>query len=432
MNSPIRHLMETNVGNSIFNIAPERQSEFDRVLNNFDLIFENQRLWKCCADPAPGNREIFLSRGAIELAWCSSLAHFRYYTRLIKGRRFDKPTEIDPHSDVKVSESLKLLTWAIRCQPPELNQPYLLKSADLCNVKSFGKILTTPKDRFTTFLHQRLGHTTRQQIVAFLNTGKDRGLIRELIVQDLNVLIERDILYGELGLKHLSLHPETSDFLRQQPEGEDVKYANRFLLEDIFPGEIKQCKIRSDYNQNWPSGLPTPQKTPAKESDENVADELCLVTCAFLLHHELAHIRLGHSADVTDEVSMAQEKEADNEAADWLLGGVDVESPLFVKRMLGIVQANLMMTALDLYAGKFGGKTHPYSFDRLTSLLNRFLGSERHVAKALAFAVLDLHFNNSGRKMKQKAFDGPEEALEALCNQLAEEIKSRKPKAKNK
>ena len=190
MASPIRHLMETNVGNSIFTVAPERQAEFDKTLNNFDLIFKNQRLWECCADPAPDKREIFLSRGAVELIWCSSLAHFRYCTRLIKGRRFNKPTEI--------------------------------------------------------------------------------------------------------------------------------------------------------------------------------------------------------------------------------------------------VQANLMITALDLYAGKFGGKTHPYSFDRLTSMLDRFLTNERHVAKALAFAVLDLHFNNSSRKMKNQTFEGPEEALDALCNQLAEEVKSRKPKAQKK
>jgi len=84
-----------------------------------------------------------------------------------------------------------------------------------------------------------------------------------------------------------------------------------------------------------------------------------------------------------------------------------------------------MTTALGLYDGNLGGKTHPYSFDRLTSLLNRFLGDERHIAKALAFAVLNLHFNNSGRTSKQQAFEGPEEALETLCNELAEEMRRR-------
>ena len=432
MNSPIRHLMEVNVGNSFFNIAPERQAEFDQVLNNFDLIFVNQRLWKCCADPEPDKREIFLSRGAVELIWCSSLAHFLYYTRLIKGRKFDKPTEIDPHSDDKVEKSLNLVSWAIRCQPSETNPPFLLKPSDIRNVQSFATLLSRPSDRLTTFLYQSLGTATRKELFSFLKSGKDPGHICELIVRDLNGIIKNEHIKNELGLRHLSIRTETDDFLKQLPEGDDVKYLNRFLLEDVFQSEIKPCCIRDNYLSIWPAGLPCPQKTPQRFSDENVADELCLVTCAFLLHHELAHIRLGHSANVADEVSMAQEKEADNEAADWLLSGVEVDSPFFVKRMLGIVQANLLMTTLGLYDGNFGGKTHPYSFDRLTSLLDRFLGKKRHIAKGLAFAVLNLHFNNSGRKMKMMAFEGPEEALEALCDQLAGEVTTRAVKGKTK
>ena len=430
MNSPIRHLMEANVGNSIFNIAPERQAEFNRVLDNFDLIFVNQRLWKCCADPEPDKREIFLSRGAVELIWCSSLAHFLYYTRLIKGRKFDKPTEIDPHSDADVKKSLGLVSWAIRCQPSEMDPPFLLTSSDIRNVQSLATILSRPSDRLTAFLYQHLGTATRQKIFRLLKSGKDCGDVCEHIVRDLNVIIRYEQLKNALGLRHLSIQAETDIFLKQQPEGEDVKYLNRFLLDDIFQSEIKPCSIREDYLSIWPAGLPCPQKTPQRFSDENVADELCLVTCAFLLHHELAHIRLGHSADVTDEVSMAQEKEADNEAADWLLRGIEVDSPVFVKRMLGIVQANLLLTTLGLYDGNFGGKTHPYSFDRLTSLLDRFLGKKRHIAKGLAFAVLNLHFNNSGRKMKRMVFEGPEEALESICDQLAGEVTAHAAKGK--
>lgn len=307
MQSPVRHLMANHLPNSVFSIAPERQAEFDTALNDFDLIFAPERRWKFCAYPERTPHEIWVSRGAVELIWCASLAHFLFYTRMIQRKTFDRPTEIDPHSDPSVDKALRLLRWAIDCQ--------------------------------------------------LLNNEAD----------------------------------------------------------------------------DWATDLPCPLQSPVKGSDESVADELCLVTGAFLLHHELAHLRGKHATFTKEQlkdpdiaaISVAQEKEADIAAAEWMLDGVDVESPLFVKRMLGIVQGFLLTTAMGLYGGHLGGKTHPFSYDRLTNMLSRFLGDANHVTKGIAFAVLDLHFNNSGRKLTKQVFADPEEALEALCNQLAQEVQAR-------
>lgn len=293
MQSPVRHLMANHLPNSIFSIAPERQAEFDTALNDFDLTFVPERRWKFCADPA--TREIFVSRGAVDLLWCASLAHFLFYTQMIQGRRFDRPAEIDPQSNPRVYNALLLLRSAIKCQ------------------------------------------------------------------------------------------------------------------------------LKGDQSEDWPPNLPRPLQNPPHESDENVADELCLVSAAYLLHHEMAHIRLRHSAGVADELSLSQEKEADIAAAEWVLDGVAVESPMFVKRILGCVQGFLLATVMGLYGGNLGGETHPFSYDRLASLLHRFLGEQEHIAEGFAFAVLDLHFQNSGRQLTTQAFNSPKDALEAICNQLAEE-----------
>jgi hypothetical protein len=305
MQSPIRHLMADNLATSVFTIAPERQAEFDTTLNNFDLIYAGQRRWQFCAYPERTPGEVWVSRGAVELIWCASLAHFLFYTRLIQGRRFDRPAEIDPHFDPAVSNALHLLRWAIKCQ------------------------------------------------------------------------------------------------------------------------------LENNEADDWPPNLPRPLQSPPRESDENVADELCLVSCAYFLHHELAHIRLHHASGVNNTLSLAQEKEADIAAAEWVLDGVEVESPMFVKRMLGIVQGFLLTTAMGLYGGNLGGKTHPFSYDRLASLLNRFLGDANHVTKGMAFAVLDLHFQNSGRTLNKQVFADPEEALEVLCNQLAAEVHTRAAEGAN-
>jgi hypothetical protein len=303
MRSPIRYLMADHLANSVFTIAPERLAEAETTLNDFDLIYTKDRRWKFCAYTQRSPREVWVSRGAVELMWCASLAHFLFYTQMIQGRKFDRPTEIDPHSNRKVDKALKLLGWAIKCQ------------------------------------------------------------------------------------------------------------------------------LDNDEADDWPKGLPTPSQSPRKESDENVADELCLVSCAYFLHHELAHIRLKHVGIPKEQLkdpkmvalSLSQEKEADIAAAEWLLDGVSIESPKFVKRMLGIMQGFLLTTAMGLYGGNLGGTSHPFSYDRLTSLLNRFLGEANHVVKGMSFAILGLHSNNSGRKLLKQEFSDPETALDALCNQLADE-----------
>jgi hypothetical protein len=302
--SPIRFLMKKNLGDSVFRIAPEREAEFATVLTNFDLIYLNERPWVLYAKPK--TREVFVSRGAVELAWCASLAHLLFYERFIQGKRLDQPTQIDPQSDPLVRNALELLGWSLHCQ------------------------------------------------------------------------------------------------------------------------------LTGDNSDDWPQDLPRPLETSTPGSYEEFADELCLVCCAFLLHHELAHIRAGHPPSDKGDWSISQEKEADILAAEWILDRVDAADFKFVKRMLGIVQANLLTTAYGLYGGNLGGNTHPFSYDRLTSLLNRFLGYSDHDTKAFAFAILALHFKNSKRQLIKTKFNDFGEALEAICDQMAEEQGKMNPRVERR
>ena len=106
------------------------------------------------------------------------------------------------------------------------------------------------------------------------------------------------------------------------------------------------CQKSNDTGDNWPEGQPFPVENPS-DGVINAANELCLVTCAFILHHELAHIRLVHSGNVETTVSLAQEKEADIEATDWMFGDVELSGPVFTKRMLGASGAFVLTTAME-------------------------------------------------------------------------------------
>lgn len=293
MRSPIRFLMKAKLPDSIFRIAPEREAEFNKALGDFNLVFKDESKWIFGADPK--EKTILVSRGAVELIWCASLAHYLFYFHFIQHKSFDKPTLIDPHSHPGVDKALNLLNWAL--------------------------------DNY--------------------------------------------------------FHPEKA--------------------------------------VEWPADLPAPVEDPDPESDVAVADELCLVSCAFMLHHELAHLCRGHVPTNDKEWSLDQEKEADNDAVDWVLSLVPINSPFFKKRILGVAGATLLTTALSLYRTNLGGGTHPFPYDRLSSQLNRFLGKDPHTAKAMAFAVLDLHFRNSKRGWDGGPFKSWGDALEALCDRLAAE-----------
>jgi hypothetical protein len=160
---------------SLYTIAPERKQQWDTPRDDFDLIYRSDRPWEASANAK--SREIFISRGTVELLWSASLAHHCFYTRLIAGRNFENGVTIDPQSDATVIKSLTLLKCALECQ-------------------------------------------------------------------------------------------------------------NGSLADD------------------WPDDLPRPIENPVADSDESAADELCRAAAAFILHHEHAHIMLGHPPDVDNQLSI--------------------------------------------------------------------------------------------------------------------------------
>ncbi|MBK6915159.1 MAG: hypothetical protein IPH11_16390 [Ignavibacteriales bacterium] len=106
-------------------------------------------------------------------------------------------------------------------------------------------------------------------------------------------------------------------------------------------------------SEEWAEQLPKPIKDPPIDSMEKVADELCLCAVAYVLHHELSHIRLMHSG----ESEIDSEKEADYEATEWLLNhNIPEDDMRFTKRAFGIALAFEVLTARGIYTGNYGGK----------------------------------------------------------------------------
>jgi hypothetical protein len=136
----------------------------------------------------------------------------------------------------------------------------------------------------------------------------------------------------------------------------------------------------------WPSDLPMPTENPPLASDQHVADELALGGLAFMLHHELAHIRLQH----VGKSGVEQERESDNAAIDWVFGKTDrSDTKLVNKKALCCAVGLAVLCAYGVHTGLFGGITHPPSYDRLVHGLSRALeGDDCHLAWFFVTAMI--------------------------------------------
>jgi len=116
-------------------------------------------------------------------------------------------------------------------------------------------------------------------------------------------------------------------------------------------------------NRKWPDNLPQPVQYPVEKSDIHAANELFLCALAWIVHHELAHLRLDHQA-FKSSCTIDEEKDADLAATDWILGKCSVQQEAR-KRTYGIAAAILAMQGFQKIERFASLKTHPSTFERI-------------------------------------------------------------------
>ncbi len=168
----------------------------------------------------------------------------------------------------------------------------------------------------------------------------------------------------------------------------------------------------------WPIHLPKPVPGPREKSDEHVSDELALCAIAFMLHHELSHIRLQHQGGN----QVAAEREADEAATNWILVGVpDQQDWEFIKRTFGMAVALAVPVAYGIHTGKYGGRTHPRSYDRLIHELDRYVHDPNHDAWFFVTTILTLHLDNADHEaqVSKGPFNSARECVDAYVKALS-------------
>lgn len=170
---------------------------------------------------------------------------------------------------------------------------------------------------------------------------------------------------------------------------------------------------------DWPESLPRPIENATKGSNEDVADKLFLTAVGFILHHELAHVRLGHTTSKAEgPESILNEKNADREAAKWLLDGSGEKDKEFIQRIFGITVALMWLAAPNAYV-PHSSISHPPGYDRLYQTLFSFVSDDCHPVWVFVASSLLLHLEASGANYDSgMRHQSPQQAVNYYCDVL--------------
>lgn len=145
---------------------------------------------------------------------------------------------------------------------------------------------------------------------------------------------------------------------------------------------------------DWPSLEIRPERLPSENSDVFIANEVFLVAVSWLIHHEIAHARLGHQAELK-VLSLQEEQQADQEASQWVFQE-SAEPLASQKRAMGVVTAVLVLIACELEKPPTHSNSHPPSFERLIVNLDAAGLEENAMPYAFAFKLVEIHLLQSG------------------------------------
>jgi hypothetical protein len=159
-----------------------------------------------------------------------------------------------------------------------------------------------------------------------------------------------------------------------------------------------------------------------KEEAFDIGEDIFKMALAFILHHEIAHLRLEHSAQ-----SPKAEYEADQAAIDWLLRVDGLPLAEAIVRQFGIATGLGWLSALNVYVGPGSGKTHPPAAQRFftgVEYMTQGLGNNAELPWCTCQMVLLLHAQNAGFPVEPNHMKG---SFKEIAKNLLQVIEKAKP-----
>lgn len=134
-----------------------------------------------------------------------------------------------------------MMVFAWRGSPPLIHPAASIAEGDLGNIPALVNYLKNPANDAELNITGKLSASTLTELRNYRSGGSDAEISKSLS-QDLNSsrIIEGSLLYNAHDFAGVALSAETRRVLANKPHGETQAYANRLLLEDMFPGAIRK------------------------------------------------------------------------------------------------------------------------------------------------------------------------------------------------
>lgn len=141
----------------------------------------------------------------------------------------------------------------------------------------------------------------------------------------------------------------------------------------------------------WPAHTPKPGDPSIAGGIVDAVDQIFLSAIAWIIHHEIAHIRLQHGVETT--YSAQEEMEADVEATRWIFSE-ELSGDMRSRGQLGMAVALLSMQFLEARpGGDTKATSHPPSLVRLDRCFE-IAGVNEEGIRAVATVVLQFQLSN--------------------------------------
>lgn len=244
------------------------------------------------------------------------------------------------------------------------------------------------------------------------------------------------ILVGQRGVERLWAHAYAyaSSFLGTgwkvanggkhfEPEGEAILEEASQMLTWSVRADIALKENKSAVIESQPDGLPSPFDCSDDGTVLSLAQSLWCQALCFILFHEIEHVRLGHFRQ-EGVANVEQEKEADREAARWLLEDTKGTERRQLERRLGVATALIYLAVTDVYLPGAHGDDYPPGYDRLFQTLSQYFyeHDEEESEQVWVFVsiCLMLHIHNKRLPLNANSLTGSwRQISDSLVNVLA-------------
>ena len=119
-----------------------------------------------------------------------------------------------------------------------LEEPQLLRSADLKDSAAMVARFKEPADPLSRYMADRLSTDTKKQVQQAAPAGRTPKALRTALVDDLNLVLKGECIYTPERFAQIKLSDDVQARLERKPSGNQLIRLNRWLLEEAYPREI--------------------------------------------------------------------------------------------------------------------------------------------------------------------------------------------------